>query len=179
MVGPTAGLVAAGLTAAGLTAAGLTAADDAGGSWESVAGDAVDELVALRRRHRDLAVVLDDAEALVGGPAEPVLREICRLVDEDDGFVVAATSASVMPTGPGTLLADLARSRTGVLLCPGSAEGDLLGVRITRQAKRKFLHRLAIELRLCGVEFGRRERQKMGLIQPSVLYLIYWGYWLL
>ena len=132
VVGPTAGLVAAGSTAG--STAGLVATDDAGGSWESVAGDAIDELVALRRRHRDLAVDLDDAEALVGSPAEPVLREICRLVDEDDGFVVAATSASVMPAGPGSLLADVARSRTGVLLCPGSAEGDLLGVRITRQS---------------------------------------------
>ena len=139
VLGPTAGLTAAGLTAAdltaaGLTATGLTAADGAGGSWDSVAGDAVDELVALRRRHRGLAVVLDDAEALVGSPAEPVLREICRLVDEDDGFVVAATTASMMPAGPGTLLADLARRRTGLLLCPGAAEGDLLGVRITRQS---------------------------------------------
>ena len=134
VVGHAAGLVAAGHHAGLVTAGDAGDSGEAGGLWALVAGHAVDELVALRHRHRDLAVVLDDAEALVGSPAEPVLREICRLVDEDDGVVVAATSASVMPTRPGTLLADLARSGTGLLLCPGTAEGELLGVRISRQS---------------------------------------------
>lgn len=106
------------------------------GSVHTLDPGGVDDLVALRRRHPDLAVVVDDAERLVGTALEPVLREICRLVDEDDGVVVAATSPPGMAAQPRGWHAELARARTGVLLCPTPADGDLLGVRVGRPGER-------------------------------------------
>jgi DNA segregation ATPase FtsK/SpoIIIE, S-DNA-T family len=80
------------------------------------AADDLDRLVALRRRHADLAVVLDDAE---GRPdLVPVLREIVRLVDEDDGFVAAGTAPEVVERHGSALVDDLARAETGLLLHP-------------------------------------------------------------
>ncbi len=111
-------------------------APEGGGPVQGLGPDEVEELVALRRRHGDLALVVDDAERLVGTALEPVLREISRLVDEDDGVVVAASSPAAVVAQPRGWHVELARARTGVLLCPTSADGDLLGVRVSRPAER-------------------------------------------
>jgi S-DNA-T family DNA segregation ATPase FtsK/SpoIIIE len=82
-----------------------------------------DRLVAHRRAHPDLAVLVDDAERLAGTPLEPVLLEIARRVDEDQGVVVAATSTLALESRAGALATGLARAHTGVVLwpAPGSA----------------------------------------------------------
>ena len=49
-----------------------------------------DQLVRLRRRHPDLAVLVDDADRLDDTPLTAVLREIAGLVDRDDGLLVVA-----------------------------------------------------------------------------------------
>jgi len=106
------------------------------GFLRAVGAGEVEDLVSLRRRHPELALVVDDAERLVGTALEAVVREISRLVDEDDGVVVAATSPTAMAAQPRGWHSELARARTGVLLCPTPAEGDLLGVRLTRPGER-------------------------------------------
>lgn len=56
--------------------------------------DQVDELIALRRAHPDLAVpaLVDDAHRCDSGPIDEVLREVSRLVHEDQGYLVLATT---------------------------------------------------------------------------------------
>jgi len=109
---------------------------DARGSVHALSTGEVEALVALLHRHQDLAVVVDDAERLVGTTLEPVLREISRLVDEDDGVVVAATSPTGVATQPRGWHTELARARNGVLLWPTSSDGDLLGIRVGRPGER-------------------------------------------
>ncbi len=99
-----------------------------------ISPDGRDDLVALRRRHPDLAVVVDDAEQVSGTPVEPVLQEVSRLVDEDDGVVALATLPSALAGH--VLAATVASRRCGVLLCPDPANGDLLGVRVSRLGPR-------------------------------------------
>jgi len=92
-------------------------------------GDAAG-LVALRRAHPDLAVLVDDAEGTVGAPVEPALLEILRLLDEDDGMLVVATTPTGLLAASRGVHVELARWRSGLLLGrvnPGDA--DLLGVR--------------------------------------------------
>lgn len=92
--------------------------------------DDLDGLVALRRRHRNLAVLVDDAARLHGEPIETVLQEVARLVDEDDGLLaVAATPAQVGESFRG-LLAQIAAGGTGLLLgALGYGEEAVLGLR--------------------------------------------------
>ncbi len=80
------------------------------------APDDLERLVALRRAHTDLAVLVDDAERLGGLAA--VVREVTRLVDDDDGAVVAATTPAVVERRGSALVDDLAAAETGVLLHP-------------------------------------------------------------
>ncbi len=95
-----------------------------------------EELVSLRRRHPDLAVLVDDLDRVVGARIEPVLREITRLVDQDEGLVVAATCpAAVSGFQPG-LPTDLHRAQRGLWLCPSPNDGDVLGIRATRDTER-------------------------------------------
>lgn len=88
-------------------------------------------LIALRQQHPDLAVVVDDADRVDGAPVTDVLREILRRVDADQGLVMAATSTQVATHQIRGLVAELGRSRTGVLLQPTTrADGDALGLRV-------------------------------------------------
>jgi S-DNA-T family DNA segregation ATPase FtsK/SpoIIIE len=80
------------------------------------AADDLGRLMALRRRHADLAVVVDDAEDRPD--LGPVLQEIARLADEDDGFVGAGTAPEVLERRGSALIDDLARAETGLLLHP-------------------------------------------------------------
>jgi S-DNA-T family DNA segregation ATPase FtsK/SpoIIIE len=84
-----------------------------------------DRLVAHRRAHPDLAVLVDDAERLAGTPLEPVLLEIARRVDEDQGVVVAATSTLALESRAGALATGLARAHTGVVLWPDPGSAGL------------------------------------------------------
>lgn len=105
---------------------------DAGGLIRALGRADAEELVTLRRQHPDLALVVDDAERLVGTAIEPILREIARLVDQDDGVILAATTSADAAAQARGWHTELARSRTGVLLSPTTTDGDLLGVRATR-----------------------------------------------
>jgi S-DNA-T family DNA segregation ATPase FtsK/SpoIIIE len=90
----------------------------------------VDALVALRRAHPDVAVLVDDAERVEGTPIEPVLREILRLVDQDGGVFVAATTLQRAADSARTIGGEAARSGVGLLLGrvePG--EERVLGLR--------------------------------------------------
>ena len=88
-------------------------------------------LLRLRRRHRDLVVIIDDADRIEGTPITDVLTEITRRVDVDGGLVVVATStrtAAQRVRGP---IADVARTRCGILLQPAArSDGDALGIRL-------------------------------------------------
>lgn len=80
------------------------------------AADAADELIAARRAHPSLCVLVDDVER---PPAlEAVLREVARLVDDDLGLVVAATTPGVLDGRLSPLVGDLERGGAGVLLWP-------------------------------------------------------------
>ncbi|GAB3434693.1 FtsK/SpoIIIE domain-containing protein [Phycicoccus ginsengisoli] len=88
-------------------------------------------LVELRQAAPGLVLLVDDADTLVDTPLDPVLREICGLVDRDGGLVVCGADATALAgqyRGPAV---EVARHRTGLLLgrC-GTLEADLLGVRL-------------------------------------------------
>ena len=78
--------------------------------------DQVDELIALRRSHPDLAVLVDDAHRCDSGPIDEVLREIARLVDEDQGFLVLATTPQHSTDAVTSLAGALARNGEVLLL---------------------------------------------------------------
>ncbi|MEO7234983.1 MAG: FtsK/SpoIIIE domain-containing protein, partial [Lapillicoccus sp.] len=90
------------------------------------ADDDLDRLVAARRADPALAVLVDDAERITtdgpktGRPATlgPMVQEIARLVDDDLGFVAAATTPLVVERHESSLVTDLARAETGLLLHP-------------------------------------------------------------
>ncbi|PRY61271.1 S-DNA-T family DNA segregation ATPase FtsK/SpoIIIE [Knoellia remsis] len=93
----------------------------------------VEALVAARREHPDLVVLVDDAEQVEGSAAEPVLEEITSLVERDGGLVVAATTPTVASTTFRGLVATLARAQAGLLLSPRTpADGDTFGIRAPR-----------------------------------------------
>ena len=90
-----------------------------------------DGLIALRRAHPDLAVVVDDADRLGEAPVAEVLREILRRVDADGGLVMAAASTQTAAAQFRGLVPEIGRARTGILLQPSSrSDGDALGLRV-------------------------------------------------
>ena len=78
--------------------------------------DQVDELIALRRAHPDLAVLVDDAHRCDSGPIDEVLREVSRLVDEDQGYLVLATTPQHSADAVTSLAGTLTRSGDVLLL---------------------------------------------------------------
>jgi S-DNA-T family DNA segregation ATPase FtsK/SpoIIIE len=100
-------------------------------------GISVDRLVGAREAHPDLCVVVDGADELLDTPADPVLREIGRLVDRHGGLLVVGANSSNLTTQYRGVAVEVGRHRTGILLRPGSiADADLFGlrVRLTRDA---------------------------------------------
>lgn len=90
-----------------------------------------DELISLRQRHPDLAVVADDLDRLEGAPVADVLKEILRRLDADRGLVIGATATQTAVGQVRGLVSDLARTRTGLLLQPTArSDGDALGLRV-------------------------------------------------
>lgn len=97
----------------------------------------VASLVAARQSHAGLAVVVDDADQMLDTPADPVLREIARLVERDAGLVVCSATTSTVMTQYRGVAVEVARHQTGVLLGPsGPADGDLFGARVVRARDR-------------------------------------------
>ena len=97
----------------------------------------VASLVAARQSHAGLAVIVDDADQTLDTPADPVLREIARLVERDAGLVVCSATTSTVMTQYRGVAVEVARHQTGVLLGPsGPADGDLFGVRVARARDR-------------------------------------------
>ncbi|WP_156971365.1 FtsK/SpoIIIE domain-containing protein [Knoellia sinensis] len=92
-----------------------------------------ESLIAAKRAHPDLAVLVDDADAIDGTPVEPVLTEIVSLVDRDGGLVVAVGTPMAAVTQFRGLLHAVARAQAGILLAPRTpSDGEALGIRAPR-----------------------------------------------
>ena len=89
----------------------------------------LDELVALRREHRELVLLVDDADLLDDAPVVAAVREISALVDRDGGLVALTTSSAAVLGRFRGLDVDMARHRTGLLLCPRRGDGEVFGLR--------------------------------------------------
>ena len=85
--------------------------------------------MALRRAHPDLVLLVDDVDSLDDAPVVPVVREIMGLVDRDRGLVAMTTSPAAVLGRFRGLDVEMARHRTGLLLSPRPADGDVLGLR--------------------------------------------------
>jgi S-DNA-T family DNA segregation ATPase FtsK/SpoIIIE len=90
-------------------------------------------LLEARLVGRPAVLLVDDAELLLDTPLAPVLERIVRRArDTGTVVIVAGTTEDLLGCFRGFVV-DLRRSRTGLLLCPQSAaDGDLLGVRLSR-----------------------------------------------
>ncbi len=84
-------------------------------------------LVEVRREHRDLVVLVDDADRLDDAPVLPALREMAELVDRDAGLLAVATTTATLTTRFRGLDVETARHRFGILLSPRATDGELLG----------------------------------------------------
>lgn len=98
-----------------------------------VAHLAYDDLSAVNAwclEHPAGAVLVDDADQLIGMPAEPaVLEHLAR--SRSTGAVVCASGvAADLGNSYRGLAPELRRRRTGILLQPGRHDGDLFGIRI-------------------------------------------------
>ncbi|GGB85168.1 hypothetical protein N798_17000 [Knoellia flava TL1] len=90
-------------------------------------------LVAARRTHPDLVVLVDDADRLEGTPVEAPLLELTSLVDRVGGLVVAScTITSVAAQFRGVVPA-VARAQSGLLLAPRTpGDGEVFGISAPR-----------------------------------------------
>jgi S-DNA-T family DNA segregation ATPase FtsK/SpoIIIE len=90
------------------------------------------DLEALLAARPD-AILIDDAELLIDSPLAFVLEKAVREMRDTNTVVVAAGTTDELVTGYRGFVVELRRSKTGVLLSPqSSADGDLLGVRLSR-----------------------------------------------
>jgi S-DNA-T family DNA segregation ATPase FtsK/SpoIIIE len=115
--------------------------------------DDADALIAARRDHRDLAVIVDDAHQLDGTPSDAVLRELSARVDNAAGLLVCGANSTMLSTLYRGVVVEVARHQTGILLGPRSAtDGELLGRRLRTDAGappgRGYLVRRGIPTRL-------------------------------
>jgi S-DNA-T family DNA segregation ATPase FtsK/SpoIIIE len=80
-----------------------------------------------------VALLIDDAELLVDSPVAHLLERTARQMRDTGSVVVVAGTTDELVTGYRGFVVDVRRSKTGVLLSPqGPADGDLLGVRLSR-----------------------------------------------
>ncbi len=115
-----------------------------------------DGLIALRREHPTLVVLIDDADRVDHTPVSDVLAEIVRRVDADRGLVVASTSTRVASTQVRGLVADMARDRSGILLQPTSrADGDAFGLRVPPLPRRPGRGYLVVDGQAQEVQVAR------------------------
>jgi S-DNA-T family DNA segregation ATPase FtsK/SpoIIIE len=95
-------------------------------------GDASYDLEALLRSG-PTALVIDDAELLVDSALAPLLERAVREMRDTGSLVLVGGTTDELVTGYRGFVVELRRSKTGVLLSPqGPADGDLLGVRLSR-----------------------------------------------
>jgi hypothetical protein len=76
-------------------------------------------------------ILIDDAEIFVDTPVGAALADIVRRTDADQVAVVAARTDDLAVAYRG-LLFEAQRGRTGLLLQPTAADGEVLGVRLKR-----------------------------------------------
>ncbi|MEX5721835.1 hypothetical protein, partial [Geodermatophilus maliterrae] len=81
-------------------------------------------------RGRPGAVLLDDAGTLADSAVLTAMTS-ADLGDLDVAVLAAGTAGELSGAFRGPL-ADLRRSRNGLLLCPGPGDADLLGIRLPR-----------------------------------------------
>jgi S-DNA-T family DNA segregation ATPase FtsK/SpoIIIE len=80
-----------------------------------------------------IALVVDDAELLVDSPIAYALERTTRHMRDTGSLVVVGGTTDDLVTGFRGFVVDVRRSKAGVLLSPqGPADGDLLGVRLSR-----------------------------------------------
>ena len=92
-----------------------------------------ESLVAAKRRHPALVVLVDDADRLDGTPVEPVLLEIAALVDRDRALLVAASTVASATAQFRGVLPAVARAQAGILLGPRvPGDGEAFGIRAPR-----------------------------------------------
>ncbi|HRW19790.1 MAG TPA: FtsK/SpoIIIE domain-containing protein [Dermatophilaceae bacterium] len=122
----------------------------------SVAIEDRDALVALRRRHADLAVLVDDG-ARADPAMEAVLGEILRCVDEDAGLLVVSGQPREVLEGRRGVLSVVAGHGVGLLLGPMQpGEERALGFR-------EALHTDDLPGRGWLVRRGRRRAVQVGV----------------
>ncbi len=97
----------------------------------------VDALVALRRQHPALVVLVDDGDHLDDAPVRPVLAEVADLAARDGGAVVVATTTRALATRFRGLDVDAARHGCGLVLSPRPGDGEVLGVRARPDAEHR------------------------------------------
>jgi S-DNA-T family DNA segregation ATPase FtsK/SpoIIIE len=97
------------------------------GVFSPADGEALRDAVA----HRPLVVLVDDVHTMTDSAIEPVLTDLLRSDDGTRAVVAAGGSDELGVTFRGLSMAVRA-ARSGLLLQPGAADGDLLGVRIPR-----------------------------------------------
>lgn len=88
-----------------------------------------ERLVALRRRHPDLAVVADDATHLLDTPVQAPLLELARLLGRDDGLLAVAADPVRAVGHYRGIVPETAAAGHGILLGPDTGPGaGLLGL---------------------------------------------------
>ncbi|KGN37006.1 hypothetical protein N803_16450 [Knoellia subterranea KCTC 19937] len=93
----------------------------------------VDPLVRARQEHRDLVVLVDDADRLEGTPVEPLLTEIAGLVDRDGGAIVLTTTPGAAAQAFRGPIHAVAGAESGIALCPRTpGDGEPFGIRAPR-----------------------------------------------
>ena len=99
--------------------------------------EGIAEVAAARLDAPRLVVIVDDADATLDHPADPVLREVARSVERDRGLLVCAATSATLATQYRGVAVEVARHQTGLLLSPrGPADADLFGIRAPRVLER-------------------------------------------
>lgn len=94
-----------------------------------------DRLTSMLAADPRLLVLVDDGDLLAGAPVEPVLVEAARAAGRHGGLVVCSAEPAALAAAFRGVAVEVARHRTGFLLCPTSVvDGDAFGVRVPRSA---------------------------------------------
>lgn len=90
-------------------------------------------LADLRRRHRGMALLVDDVDRLRPGELADVVGALVQVVDRDEGFVALAGSVEAAAGAVRGPVAEVARARTGIVLGrAGPLDNEIFGLRLPR-----------------------------------------------